>query len=278
MDGLKGKELQTNMVVDMFSKNIEYYQKLAGNEPEFDLLRLYFGEDYKIDEKIIIHQPTIQDILDMGEKEFFSTIAPFTSNATSFRVQLWDLGIDWNQISDFELFAMLIKTLDIEKTKVIFGDIDWTSFDLLAKLNDNDEPVPVLLSTKNQLEIDEETYLKMRKYLCFMFNVKLENEFCKGKTLKEEIIAKQRAEDAKKLAESKGSSLMQMISFALNHAGFKYKKQELREVGYVEFIDSIKRLQVYESTRALMQGNYSGFCDLSKVPKEEFNFMRNVLE
>ena len=276
MDGLKGKELQSNFVADMFSKNVEYYQNIAGEEPEFDLLKLYFGEDYVVNDKIIIHQPTIQDILDMGEKNFYATIAPFTSNATAFRVQLWDLGIDWNEISDFELFAMLIKTVHSNHTKIIFNDIDWSSFDLVAKLNDEGMPIPILFSKKNQMEIDEETYLKMRKYLCFMFNIKLENEFCKGKSLKEEIIAKQRAEDAKKVAEAKGSNMVQMISFALNHAGFKYKKQELREVGYVEFIDSIKRLQIYESTRALMQGNYSGFCDLSKVPKEEFNFMRNA--
>lgn len=276
MDGMKGKGIQSELLTDIFSKNVEYYNSIAGEDPEFDLLRLYFGEDYVVDGKITIHQPTIQDILDMGEKEFFATIAPFTSNTTAFRVQLWDLGIDWNEMTDFELFAILIKTVSFEHTKVIFGDIEWNSFDLVAKVNEDNEAVPVLISNKTDLEIDEDLYLKMRKYLCFMFNIKLENEFCKGKILKEEIIAKQRAEDAKKKAEAKGSNMMQMISFALNHAGFKYKKQELRNVGYVEFLDSIKRLQVYESTRALMQGNYSGFCDLSKVPKEDFNFMRNV--
>lgn len=126
------------------------------------------------------------------------------------------------------------------------------------------------------IEIDEDIYLQIRSYLCFMFGVKLENEFIKSKSLKEEVIAKARADEAKKMAENKGSSLVQMISFALNHPGFKYKKNELREVGYVEFLDSIKRLQIYEVTRALTQGSYSGFCDTSKIPKEEFNFMRSV--
>lgn len=277
MNGLNGRELDTNLIADMYSKNVKYYQDLKGEEPEFDLLRLYFGEDYKINDKIIIHQPSIQTILDMGEKEFFSTIAPFTSNATSFRVQLWDCGIDWNEISDFELFAILIKTLKFNLTSVLFGDIDWTKFDLVAKMTETGKPVPILFSKENQMEIDEETYLKIRKYLCFMFDVKLENEFCKGKSLKEEIIAKARAEEAKKAAEIKGSSMLQMVSFALNHPGFKYKKNELRNVGYVEFIDSIKRLQIYESTRALTQGSYSGFCDVSKIPKEEFNFLRSSI-
>ena len=110
-----------------------------------------------------------------------------------------------------------------------------------------------------------------------MFDVKLENYIVKSKSLAKEIIVKERADIAKKNAEFKGTtSLIQMISFALNHPGFKYKKNELREVTYIEFMDSIKRLQVYESTKALTQGSYSGFCDVSKVPKEEFNFMRKI--
>lgn len=277
IEELKGKELlASNLAEDAFQNTINYYEKLAKAEPEFDLLRLYFGEDYKINDRIIIHQPTIQDIIDMGEKVFYSTIAPFTTNTTAFRVQLWDLGIDWNEISDFELFSLLLKTISKENTKVIFGDIDFGSFDLVAKLDDEGNPIPILFSQAMGMEIDEQTYQRIRNYLCFMFNVKLENEFCKSKSLKPEIIAKSRADMARKLAETKGSSLVQMVSFALNHPGFKYKKNELREVGYVEFIDSIKRLQIYESTRALTQGSYSGFCDTSKIPKENFNFMRDV--
>ena len=214
----------------------------------------------------------------MGEKEFYSAIAPFTTNPTSFKVQLWDLGYDWNKITDFELFALLVKTVSVEKTKILFDDIDFTSFELYAKENENGETVPVLYSEKMGFEIDTETYLKIRKYLCFMFNVKLENMFVTGKLLKEEIVEKERADNAKKLAESRGSNLLQMISFAVNHPGFKYKKNELRDVGYVEFVDSIKRLQIYESTRALTQGSYSGFCDTSKIPQEQFNFMRSADE
>ena len=43
-----------------------------------------------------------------------------------------------------------------------------------------------------------------------------------------------------------------------------------------EFMYNIQRLQIYESTRALFGGLYSGMCDLSKVDSKEFNFMRDV--
>ncbi len=276
-DLIDGKVLDSDDVASLYDKNIKYYEQFIGDTPEFDLLRLYFGEDYVVNERITIHQPTIQDIIDIGEKNFYSTIAPFTTNPTAFRVQLWDLGINWNDISDFELFALLIKTVSMNNTKIFFGDIDFSSFDLVAVSKETDDgikQIPILYSQKHDMEIDEETFLKIRKYLCYMFSVKLEDEFIRDKGTQKEVIAKNRADNVKRLAEQKSSNLAEMISFAVNHPGFKYKKNELREVCYIEFIDSIKRLQIYESTRALMQGNYSGFCDTSKVPEELFNFMR----
>ena len=72
------------------------------------------------------------------------------------------------------------------------------------------------------------------------------------------------------------SSLLPLISSLINHPGFKYNLEELKQVGICQFYDAIQRLQIYEGTRALLQGSYSGFCDTSKINKEQFNFMRNI--
>jgi len=73
------------------------------------------------------------------------------------------------------------------------------------------------------------------------------------------------------------SSLLPLISSCINHPGFKYNLNELREVNFVQFMDSVQRLQIYESTSALLKGAYSGFCDTSKIDKDEFNFMRDIV-
>ena len=80
---------------------------------DFDELKIYFGDPYDIildDGKIIrIKQPSIGDMLEVGEKRIYSTVSYFTCNTTSYRVQLWDMGIDWNKISDFEYVCKRIK-------------------------------------------------------------------------------------------------------------------------------------------------------------------------
>lgn len=244
----------------------------------FNPLRMYFGDDYVINDKIVIHQPSIQNFIDAeNESDIYNVIFPFISNTTGYRVQLWDMGIDWNKISNQELFSVLIKTIDYKYSKIIFGDIDFSTFNLYETQN-GDEKVFTLYSSKMGLEIDEDVMNKMCKYIQFMFNsFPPEEEFTSSKTLKQELINNDRQKQLLRKKNTDGSqSLLSMISFYLNHPGCKYKKNELREVGYFEFMYNIQRLQIYESTRALFGGIYSGMCDLSKIDKNEFNFMRDV--
>lgn len=248
----------------------------------FNPLKMYFGEDYVINDKIIIHQPSIQDFIDSNrESDIYRVITPFVSNTTAYRLQLWDMGIDWNKISNLELFSILIKSIDFNYSKLIFGNINFSTFNLYQKKVNNEEAVLTLYSQELDLEIDEKTRNKMCKYIQFMFSsFPPEEEFTSSKILKQDLINKDRQkliQKKKEAAENKNQqSLLSMIAFYLNHPGCHYKKKELREVGYFEFMYNIQRLQIYESTRALFGGLYSGMCDLSKVNPNEFNFMRDV--
>lgn len=266
--------IQNSIEQQLDEQKIEEVEKL-----DFNLLRMYFGDDYVINNKIIIHQPSIQDFIDSeNESDIYSVITPFVSNTTAYRLQLWDMGIDWNKISNIELFALLLKTEKLEYSKIIFGDIDFSTFNIYEKQTDNGK-VMTLYSPVLDIEIDEETMNKMCKYIQYMFNFfPPEEEFTSSKTLKQDLINKDRQKLIQRSKENKNSeqSLLSMISFYLNHPGCKYKKNELREVGYFEFMYNIQRLQIYESTRALINGSYCGMCDLSKVNKSEFNFMRDI--
>ena len=249
---------------------------------EFDRLKMYFGEPYTIQcpvGEIVISTPTIGDILRFGEKEFYAMLNIFVTNPTSYRLQLWDMGVDWNKISDYELFCMLIKGLKFESTKLLFNDINFQSFELYGKkVDDSEEQTITLYSKEQNIEITEDTYRCMAEYLRLMFNIYPKVEKAKGKTTKEAIIDEDRMNYNMELKKNKGykSTLLPLVSSCINHPGFKYKLNELREIGIVQFMDSVQRLQIYESTVALNSGMYSGMCDLSKVDKKLFNFMREL--
>lgn len=263
------------------------YQNLL----DYDELKCYFEVDYSPTDKITIKQPKIQDVINYGDIKFYSMINSLCGNTTSFRLQLWKIGINWNKYSDFDLFCMMIKNYTPDDTRLLFGDLNlsWfekfhnneTDSDVLINIprDKNGEMIPIDMN--DAIIIDEIVYIKIVEYLRYMFDIHPKVERAKNNATAEAMIWEE--EENLKIQEMKNkdkkvesSILLPLVSSALNHPGFKYKKSELKEIGIVEFMDSIKRLQIYESTRALMSGMYSGMCDLSKVPKEEFNFMRST--
>lgn len=257
---------------------------------KFDELKMYFGEDYWVTDKICIKQPTIGQILEYGDSKFYAMVSTLCANPTSFRLQLWNNGIDWNEISDFELFTSLIQGLTPNETSFLFGDLDLSKFrkfhddykncDILIYLPQDEfgDLIPIS-DLKDTIIIDEILYLKIIAYIKKMFDINPKVEHAKNKATKKAMIweDEMNLENDKKNGGNKNKSfLLPLVSALVNHPGFKYKTSELKDIGIYQFMDSAKRLQVYESTTALMKGMYSGFVDGSHLKDKDLNWMRDL--
>lgn len=301
-----GKTIGADQISDAAKAvNLNQEPTQQENKPTWKVntLRLYFGDPYQITDDIIIRQPYIQDILDYGESEFYSMLYMFIGNTTFRKVFLWNNGIDWNKTSDYELFCNLVKMLSVEDTKVLFGeDIDFSGFNLYAIEDVEPEPEPdpnvqltrtekmrkkfrefertrTFYNPESEIEINAETYHYLVAVLREMFITFPKAEYTHSKVAKE-LLIKEEHDKLKKAerdaGDSQQSTLLPLISFCVNHPGFKYRKDELRHVQIYEFMDSVRRLPIIESTRALLIGSMSGFCDTSKIPKSQFDFMRPI--
>ncbi len=248
---------------------------------QFDKLQMYFGEPYIIDlenceGKIQINQPTIGDVVRFGEKPFYSTLSIFVTNTTTYRLTLWEMGLDWNEVSDFELFIMLKNGINANASALMFGDLDWSKFELSQKTIGEEKKI-ILYDAENGIEINEEVYFHISQYLRAVFNMTPEEKITTDKILRQWYITKdqrQKAIDKEKGEES--TSIQSIISACVNHPGFKYNLEELKNVGVCQFYDSVKRIQVYENTTALLGGMYSGMIDSSHLKESDYNFMKNI--
>lgn len=253
---------------------------------KFDQLKMYFGEPFEVGNGIVIHQPTVGQILEVGESDFYGTLYVFIANPTTYRVQLWDMGEDWNKWTDYQLFMLLIQSVRPEISNIIFGDVDFQGFKPYSKTtvvtNDDGEEEEVSVATlynkETEMELSEENYTLIAEYLSVMFNIHPKIEHAKGKLTKQSIIEEEKMNIANRLknGETEESGLLSLVSACVNHPGFKYKLQELREVGICEFMDSVQRLQVYESSTAMLKGMMGGFVDSSKISPDSYNWMRSL--
>lgn len=241
---------------------------------------MYFGEPLELksgngDKTFKVLQPTIGDILEINEVKFYSTLHVFVTNTTSCRLFLWDAGLDWNEVSDFQLFCILYHSIDPDVSRLLFGDLDWSSFQVMQKKDDESF---VLWSEKELIEINEDIYEHIHQYLQNVFNMHPEVELTDDPILKKWWVDKDRRSDdrKKKNKDEKSFSMQSMISAMVNHPGFKYSLKELKDVGVSEFYDSVNRLQIYESSTALMKGMYSGMISAKDLDPDSYNWMKDI--
>ena len=253
---------------------------------KFDQLKMYFGEPFEVGNGITIYQPTVGKILEVGESDFYGTLYVFIANPTTYRVQLWDNGIDWNKVSDYELFMMLVKSVRPEISSSLFGDIDFSAFEpyskTIIKTNEEGEEeevsIPTLYNKDTEMELSEEDYTLIAEYLSVMFNIHPKIEHAKGKITKQSIIEEEKMNMEARMAKGdvEESGLLSLVSACVNHPGFKYKLQELKDVDICQFMDSVQRLQVYEQSTAMLHGMMGGFVDSSKIKADSYNWMRSL--
>lgn len=252
------------------SQKVEYH---------FDKLAMYFDKDYFVKD-ICIKMPTIGDILKFGESRFYNTFSPFITNSTSIRVQLWDMEprVDWTKVKDIQVFNMLhLNLLDEEVVHSVFPDITFSDFQLMG-LKDDPEKL-VLYSSSQQIILTEPEYMEIATYIRTVLNRFPKVEKAKGKTTKQWMIQEDRMKllnSDKENDEENSSYLLSLVSSCLNHPGFKYKLEDLENMGLYRFMDSVKRIQKYEHSTAVLKGMYSGFVDGSKINPEQYNFMGDV--
>ena len=88
-----------------------------------DELQLYFGDPYVVNDYITITIPKIGELVKYGEREYYNMLQIITAIPSEMKSKLWDMGLDWTQLTDFQLFMMLAPTLPKDKTYILLDEI-----------------------------------------------------------------------------------------------------------------------------------------------------------
>lgn len=239
---------------------------------ELDLLRLYFGDDHIINDRIVIRQPTIGEIVEYGEQEYFSMVHMITSISSDFKPELADMGLDYEKISDLEMFYIATRSIGVNQTRILFGELDFSKLKMYEQPNGD----LLLYDEESELKIDFYVHAKMMQYVTRLHGITKTPEFAANQGTKDFMIEDDRLRKARNAKKPYESMMLPLISAMVNSSGFKYNLNQVRNMKMFEFFDSVKRIGVIQSSQALLQGGYSGMADLSKVPKESFDWARDI--
>lgn len=241
-----------------------------------DLMRiepidLYVGKPYVINDKIVCFQPTIGDIIDYGETAYFSMIHTICATPADMKVRLFDGGINWMEISGFELFSMIAPSLSVEETNIIFGDLDLSA---LKTYRDKQNGEIILANPEQRVKIDRLIYERIMNGIRKMHGLKPNNEKAHNKATMRAMIENDRQTMEINSKKEPSSYLLPLISAVRCKMG--WTKDYILQEGIYSFFDTVNRLNVIDNADHLVSGIYAGTIDSKKISKENLNWMREL--
>lgn len=235
-----------------------------------DKLGIFFGKPFQINSKISIRQPTIGEIVEYGEDRFFSLISCATAIASEYKSLLWDAGIDYEQIDDFCMFSWMMCRQDVDTTRILFGDLDFTKLKPVVR----EDGQTILCDPEQDIIIDFNIHRRIKEYFKDAYGIEKKPEKAANKQTKMKLIELDRMDKEDAAKQRHQSTLQPLISSLVNHPGFKYDLVGVLSLTFGQIMDAVQRLQIIQTAQSLMQGSMSGFCDTSKVPKQLWDWTR----
>lgn len=273
---------------------------------EFDELKIYRGGDIQITPNIIVTQPTLGQIEEFGEKQYFNAVYTLTAVGADLKWQLWDLEqIDYTTIEDYDLFIGFIskavssrkniynelmnnkdkygeelamipqETLNgmlVNPLQLILKDIDLADF-TVCKLEKNDQIV--LYDTERDITIDRIVYSRIVDAVRKIHGLKRNNQMPANERTKMDLIDDAR-DDAMAASRRPYKSTLKPLISALTVKCGLCGDDKIWNMKISAFFDNIKRINKIQDSQLLLQGAYSGFASLKGVDKDRLDWAGDI--
>lgn len=233
-----------------------------------DQLKVLKGSPIKIDELITLTQPTIGQITDFGEQHFFSTFFTLCSVSSDMKSSLWDAGLDFMKVSDWEMFLMLSRNFSKKDTELIFGDVDFAAMQMMKYPATGE-----IVLTNGKMAVTEASYETFIPYVREMIGYVMNRDKAANKATKMAMIEEDRMNRYYNAKKSFTSSLHPIIISLVNTEEFPYKYEEVYDLTLYQLMKSYMQIQNKKSAMALYQGSMSGFVDTSKINRKDFSWI-----
>ena len=275
---------------------------------KYDELKLYAGDDINITDKITVIQPTLRQIKEFGEKRYFSAVHTLTAVGADLKWQLWDMGIDYTKIDDFDLFmryisrsvsskkrfySELIKNQDkyadilakfskeeledMQKNplELVLKDLDFGDFiPVKKKYSENKEEI-VLYQPKREIIINRVLYHQIVDAVRQIHGLKRNNEIPANEQTKMDLIEDARDEAEIEKNKPFKSVLLPLLSTIKIDSG-QWGNEKIWDTKIYEFFYDIKRTGHINEAKMLLQGAYSGFASLKGVGNDKLNMFADL--
>ena len=228
-------------------------------------------KDYKINDYISVHVPTLGEIFDFGQREYMGIVSSLVATPYEAMVMLDDMGIDFTTIDEWFVFELMFSYFasKYKKIKIIFGDLDLSLFESAIKPETGDK---ILYDFEHGYTIDrlaqQQISSVLREILVFPKNDKNPG----NEVTKKHLLAKERKR-IRRAAEKDGNQLEDLMLALVNTPEYKYNFDESMNLTLYQFNARVKQVQKKISFDHRMNGIYAGTVDVSKIDRNDLTWI-----
>ena len=209
--------------------------------------------------------PTVGEILE-DEDKYYGIVSSLTASPFQYMVQLDDMGIDYTQITDYQLFMMLFPMYAQSDLSLLFGDLNTSDFNVYVNQDDDRQ---VIYSPSNNIVIDELVYNDLAD------TIRKINLFEKVKSkpgnesARKYLLEKERKKQKRNAKKPRFPYLEKMVIALVNTSEFPYNYETCMDLSIYKFNQSLQQIQRKIAFDNTMVGVYAGTVDTSKMADKD---------
>ena len=214
---------------------------------------LLIARSISITDFLTVYIPTVGEILSSDDREYYQMVTTLTSSPYDLMVQLDDMGIDYEQITDFELFMLLFQSLQNKDLSLIFPGLESS---LLKPAKNNENGQIVLWDALRKIHFTEKPKYKAG-----------------NKEAKKFLIERTRLKQKRQAKKPYRSFLEDLVVAMVNTEEFKYDYRQTMDLTIYQFNASVRQIQRKINYNHVMSGCYFGTVDIKQIDQRELNWL-----
>lgn len=227
--------------------------------------------DYPITDKISVHIPTVNEIFDFGDMKYYNMLQSLIATPFDLMVELDDIGIDYETLTDYQLFILMMQSISCEKdTSILFGNLDLSK---LKVAEDTKNGEYILYDSENGIKIDQLVASEICNIIRKIHFWDLTVGRAGNIEAKQYLIERNRIKKKRIAKKPYKSFLENMIISLVNTEEFKYDYNSVLELSIYKLNASWKQIQRKKNWEQIMNGIYFGTVDLSKINFEKISWL-----
>jgi len=243
----------------------------------FDEMKyLVFGKDYVINDKITVRNPTLGEISDFGEMNYVILVNYITMRPYDDMVCLWDSGIDYEEVTNYDMFLRNVKApgMNVDRTKILFGDLNFEDYEIAIN-EQNDE----VILTDGVSVIDRFIYQQIVDFVRFINFIDTENpnEIKPGSlATKKYLIERMRKKQQFNAKKEYKQHIASITSALVNRSNTNLTYKSAEDLHISQLYDSFYRIMKDDNAHYVRQAIYGGTISSKDVDNSTLEWFGSI--